>query len=604
MKRLFLTFLMPALMGAIAPTSDIPLGTARLPGFAAELANRPLARGPDFWVAISQNEALEILVVTHPYDRQLARWDYALGKLAVRRAPEALGALDTMLSDDPDMSLVPAFRLARGAALARINRPEEALAMLTDPILAGNPEACLWRLFVQGQLRNASAALSELRCAIPAINARKIDTAGTFIRTAAWAAIRTNNAASTIGWLGQLPDNDTASNILRGEALIALGRLPEGQLRLERVKLDGVPEQRIEAELALIEGLAAHNKMPPDEASKRLERILFLWRGGEIEQRALMLGYRLAEQRHDDVAMLRFGGMLLRYGEPGERAAEILTACQQRMMAILSPEGGLKLPEAAGLFWDNRDLAPTGHDGDRMLALLAGRFTDAGLYQRAADLLAYQMNDRAKDVEKGPVSVQVARLYILAGMPARAMLTLRESEQPAYPPAILNARRHVRAIALYQLGRIGDAIALTEDNPDLVSLRAEMLWRQRDWRALAGTKNGLLPSKGALSTVNQALILRRAVALAMLSDEHGLGVLRERYSAAFARLPSGPAFTLLTGPANDMNGEGIMRAMAAIPMISVAGDDDYLLDAKRQNSDVVVPAMVRSKPAPAKITHK
>ena len=30
--------------------------------------------------------------------------------------------------------------------------------------------------------------MAELKCAIPAVNARKIDSAATFIRAAAWAA--------------------------------------------------------------------------------------------------------------------------------------------------------------------------------------------------------------------------------------------------------------------------------------------------------------------------------------------------------------------------------------------------------------------------------
>lgn len=341
----------------------------------------------------------------------------------------------------------------------------------------------------------------------------------------------------------------------------------------------------MEAELTLVEALVARHQMPPAEALKRTERILFLWHGGDVEQRALSLGYELAERQRNDVAILRFGGMLLRYGEPGARAGAILAACQQRMFAVLDPASRLKLADAAGLFWDNRDLAPTGPQGDRMLDLLASRLAGAGLYERAADLLSYQMRDRAKDVEKGPVSAQVARLYLLGGLPGKALLALRESEQPAYPPAILDARRHVQTIALYQLGRAGEAIAMTEDRPDMAALRAEMLWRRRDWRTLAG-EGGALPAKGALSSVDQALILRRAVALAMLADERGLGALRARYGAAFARLPSGPAFALLTGPVNAMTGDGIARAMAAIPGVSVAGADDDLLDAERQGGDV------------------
>lgn len=568
----------------------IPLSSARLPGFAAELANRPLARGPEAWEGASRQAALAQLATAQDSERQAVRWDYALAQIGARRGAEALGALDVMLADDPDMALVPAYRLARGVALTMLNRPADAVPMLTDPMLAGNPEACMWRLLAQAQARKAAPAMAELKCAIPAVNARRLDSAGTFIRAAAWAAIRTGNARTALDWLAQLRDDDGAANILRGEALIALGNLPEGRLRLDRVRQGGRAEHKLEAELALVEALVARQQMPPAEALKRTERILFLWRGGEIEQRALTLGYDLATSQRDTVAALRFGGMLLRYGEPGARAGEILAASQQRMFAILDPASKLRLADAAGLFWDNRDLAPTGPQGDRMLDLLASRLAGAGLYERAGDLLSYQMRERAKDVEKGPVSAQVARLYLLGGLPGKAILALRETEQPAYPPVILDARRHVQAVALYQLGRAGEAIALTEDQPEMAALRAEMLWRRRDWRALAG-EGSALPSKAALSSVDQALILRRAVALSMLGDERGLAALRTRYGAAFARLPSGPAFALLTGPVSAMTSEGIARAMAAIPAVSVAGEDDAMLDAARPEP-------------PAQIAHK
>lgn len=595
MKReILLAAILPAMLGTVAPEAKrhapaapsalvesppvIPLGNARLPGFAAELANRALPGGPEMWAAVSPKAALAQLAIASPAERQAARWDYALAQIGARRGADALGALDTMLADDPDMALVPAYRLARGVALTMLNRPADALPMLTDPMLARNAEACLWRLLAQVQARRAAPAIAELKCAIPAVNARRLDTAGTFIRAAAWAAIRTNNARIALDWLAQLPDNDGAANILRGEALIALGNLPEGRLRLDRVRQAGRHEHRIEAELALVEALVARQQMPAPEALKRTEQILFLWRGGEVEQRALSLGYDLASRQRNTVAALRFGGMLLRYGEPGARAGEILAACQQHMFAILDPASKLTLADAAGLFWDNRDLAPTGPQGDRMLDLLAGRLAGAGLYERAGDLLSYQMRARAKDVEKGPISAQVARLYLLGGLPGKAILALRESEQPAYPPAILAARRHVQAVALYQLGRIGEALALTEDQPELDALRAEMLWRRRDWRALVA-EEGAVPAKGALSAVDQALILRRAVALAMLGDERGLATLRTRYGTPFARLPSGPAFAMLTGPASAMTSDGITRAMAAIPAVSVAGEDDALLDA-------------------------
>lgn len=84
----------------------------------------------------------------------------------------------------------------------------------------------------------------------------------------------------------------------------------------------------------------------------------------------------------------------------------------------------------------------------------------------------------------------------------------------------------------------------------------------------------------SLSPAAQAVILRNAIALNMLGKETELVRLRARYGAAFAASSSAAAFSLLTGPIEEMTGTSIARAMAAIPSVSVAGEYEAMLDAK------------------------
>jgi|GEM_PF-596754 len=578
--------------GNIAPL--IPLTSARLPGFAPKLAERLIPRGPEFWTHTSPDAALARLARSKADDRQSARWDYAMAQLGTGHAPAALGALDVMLGDDADMALVPAFRLARGAALAQMRRDHEAIAMLTEPLLASHPEACMWRMLALAHSQHHDAALAEVRCAVKAVNRRKVTEAAPFIRAASEAAIHKAHYRRALGWLQQLPDGDSAANLLRGKALIGLGSLPAGKLRLDRVRNSDNFVDIIAAEMTLVDALVTQRQMKDAEALKRTERILFLWRGGGVEERAMELAYELALRQQDGRAILRYGGMLIRYGNMGQKGAAILKTTQKQLFAVLSPESDLSLGDAAGLFWDNRDLAPTGPEGDRLLSLLANRLAQAGLYERAADLLRYQMRARAKDIEKGPVSEKVARYYLLSGYPGRALLALRETDQPAYPRAILDARHRVEAIALYQIGKTDRAISILEAMPDMIALRGEMLWRRRDWQGLIA-KLGTLPSNRTLSAVEQAIILRYAVALAMTGREDGLAELRTKYGAAFNRLSSAAAFELLTGPVEKMTSASIAQAMAAIPSASVAGVYDDMLDQDRQDDDATLPSVPPAK---------
>jgi hypothetical protein len=169
----------------------------------------------------------------------------------------------------------------------------------------------------------------------------------------------------------------------------------------------------------------------------------------------------------------------------------------------------------------------------------------------------------------------VARLHILAGKPGRALDALRGTTAVVYPLPMDTARRRMEAIALYRLGRGADAVALLAEVGGAEALRAELAWKLRDWQAVADQP---LPSAGTLSEVRQALLLRKAIALAMTGREPELALLRRRYEGAFAGLPTGRAFDLLTAPAGAADPAAVDVALAAMPAASPAGSDADLLD--------------------------
>ena len=90
---------------------------ARLPGFAARLAQGQSITGPGAWHKLSDAEAWKRLSQVPRGELQQARWDFARALIASERGAEAVGVLDVMVQDDPDLDMVDNFRLARGAAL-------------------------------------------------------------------------------------------------------------------------------------------------------------------------------------------------------------------------------------------------------------------------------------------------------------------------------------------------------------------------------------------------------------------------------------------------------------------------------------------------------
>ena len=545
--------------------------------FAPQFAGLDEINSPAGWKGPSHDAALEALMGGTPAKRQAARWDYARSNIARGRAAEALGALEVMQQDEIDIGLVPSFKLALGAALVQLHRPTAAIAALSSEALVTNPEACAWRMRALAQGGEDRLALRQVNCAIPALNQRHGKERAPFLLAVATSAARTGNPALVIELLRTMAEKDPAANLLRGRALIVLGKIAPGQLLLARVARTGDYGQRLDAELSHLEAKAGTGRIPADTMA-RLRRIRFVWRGGDIEQRALGLAYHVSKETRDMRGTLEAGATLFRYFGGGAYRATLLTDLQATLTAILSPQNPMPLDQVAGLYWDYRDLSPAAAVGDLLVSQFADRLQASGLYERAAELLEYQLLARTQDVAQGPLSAHVASLFILAGKPGRALDAIRETEGHAYPDDILWARHRVEAVALDKLGRANEALAVLQDVPDGDAIRSEFYWKRRDWKALAEATETSLGAAEPLTEVVQAKILRYAIALAMLGREAELARLHDRYVASFAKLPSAATFNTLTGSIGKIDPAMMSTAMAAIPSASPAGEIADLVD--------------------------
>jgi hypothetical protein len=553
----------------------------RLPGFAAELAQSAPLASPTAWSVIAADAAWRDLAAASGLRRQEARWAYALSLIGRGRGPEALGVLQVMAADDPDLAMVDAWRLAHGAALTLSGRSEEAAATLAGGALATNPEACAWRLRAASDVGLDAQAIGSVACAQPALRARPVKARRPFLIAAARAALDGSRPDLAFQWLGGLPDRDPVANLYRGRAQGMMGLAAEARLRLARVERSGTVPERIDARLSMIELAAANGWVKPATAIQRLDRLRYGWRGDRIEERALRLGYQLAGQTGDTAVALETGATLYRFFDPVRQGLDFLPNLQGKLAAALEPDAELPIDRAAGLFWDYRDLIPGGAAGDLMVSRFGARLQSAGLYGRAAELFEHQLLVRATDLTQGPLSVKVATLYILAGRPERAETALRKTDKADYPAPMLFARKRVEAVALSQLGRPLEAFAVLQGVPDAAAIQAEIAWKRRDWAGVAAGTAHQLPTGAELSDVGQAIVLRRAIALAMLGQENELAGLHARYAEAFGRLPNGAVFTMLTSAPGSVDPARLAQAMAAMPAASPAGDLAELIEAGR-----------------------
>lgn len=550
MKSPKLLFMATALCG-------LAEASASAAGFASRLgSDEHLTSG--LWRAGEPKAALQALAKASS-DRQPARWDYARSLIAAGRAADALGVLDVMLQDEPDFGLASPFQLAYGRVLVELGRGPEAIAALDRGRLIQDSEACAWRMRAFVLAGADRLALQQMACAKPALAARAAFERDPFIVVAARAAVRVGQPQVALDWLrfvSAAPD----ALVARGEALLALRKGSAARAAFELGQRIGTPGQKADAELGLAQARLLAMPSQIAEVRSSLDTLAFRWRGGEVEKRALLLSFRLARGQGDDRRALAHAATLVRYHSLGSVLPQLLGNAQGMLAAALSANSRVPLDQAAGLYWDYRDLAPAGGEGDLLALRLADRLQAAGLYQRAAGLLEHQLVARTRDLAQGPLSLRVAKLHILSGRPERALDALRLSSKNKYPAPMWHDRQRVEAVALQLLGRGREALAVLQTVPGSGALQAELLWKQQSWAALADLMGRNLPPPGGLSELRQAMVLRQAITLAMLGREDKLAELRRRYATAFAALPTSKAFDLLTRPAGAIDAEGLAAA--------------------------------------------
>ncbi|MDJ0944147.1 MAG: hypothetical protein QNJ30_11810 [Kiloniellales bacterium] len=499
------------------------------------------------------------VVAARPRAKPSARLELARFLFAHGFASEALGHLEGVLRERPDLARSPQVVLMRAAARFLRDDFEAAAKILDDPGLAGEWEAELWRAAVAARAQDWEAAASGF-----ARTAGLIADYPPLVRARLWllaaeAALQNGNTAVASERLAEL----------------AADRPPQGQqdrlrfLQGLRAEIDGDAASarriwkqvaqgqdrpaRARARLALVDLDLAQKKISPEEAIAELERLRFAWRGDYFEFALLerladlylgQLDYRKA------LNMLRQTASYLKDFRRSE-------AVGQKMRAIFAQVylggGGDKLPPltALGLYEDFRELTPVGAEGDRMIAALADRLVEVDLLDEAGDLLQAQVKDRLSGREKARVGARLALIRLLDTAPAEALKALDASAARGLPADLDRERRYLRAKALAGVNRGAEALKIIEAETSraALELRAEIETKLGRWAAVAKTLSRLLPETPAEGELppepGRKTILSVAVALTLAKDRAGLQALKQRFGASMARTAERETFALL-----------------------------------------------------------
>ena len=472
-----------------------------------------------------------------------ARFGFARFLVGSQLAFEAIGVLDLMAKTDPQVTATPEFRGLRGAARVMAGRYKDAQADFSSPALSSDPSSALWRSYAAAKLGDAAGARQAF--------AEGRGVLGQFAPVWRERFLEAQGAAALAGG-----DLASARNILQVVQTLKPAGVDGDRLQLDLARLaqaTGQPDQALPlfaaAEASPYGGVSApallyatemqqgRDRISPADAMATLGSIRFRWRGDGTELEAARALGRLyiAQGRYRDALEALRASQTASAELPAAAAVQGDLGSAFRSLFLGGGADGLPPIQALALFLDFKDLTPVGADGDAMVRKLARRLVDVDLLDQAAELLKYQADNRLDGVARAEVDTDLALIQVMNRQPEAALDALNGSRTTLLPSALQSQRRVIQSRALSALGRYDDALEIldTDASPDARAARAEALWRKRDWpqagKLMEVALGDRFKSAAPLDDLEQAELLRAAIAYSLAGDEAGLDRLRTRY---------------------------------------------------------------------------
>lgn len=496
-----------------------------------------------------------------PEARTAALMRLALLYFANNFGHETLGVLRTIETDTPDMAKNPNFIALRGAAAAMAGHYAEALKDLSHPAIQQHGEVNLW-------IGYAAAATEQWRMAnraFPADNYLLLQypdsIAVPFTVYMAESRLRlgqTESAEKLLATLDTMTGGfdahyHAAIQYLKGEAARQSGR-PEEAIRIWRPVAFGLDRlYHTKASLALA-NLRLHEKLIDiKEAIDTVDSLRFAWRGDGLEVQILHNLGQLKIRNRQYLSGLEDMQTAVKLADSLQDDSQPIKDDMANVFTDLFVKGGLKgvsSLEAVSIYNGFSDYMPAGEEGAAATLGFAESLISMDLLGKAAQLLKEQVDAGLVPATKLPaIQNKLAAVYLLDRLPQKTLETLSAAGDNNVAGELADERRLLRARAMSQLGRTGDAISAVEglESKDALKLKADVLWRAKKWSEAAAVIEKLLPAQGAgVDETEAQLVVNAAVAYKLAGDMDGLMRTKARYGQAMEATSLGDTFGTVT----------------------------------------------------------
>ncbi|MFA7645727.1 MAG: endoglucanase [Phenylobacterium sp.] len=476
---------------------------------------------------------------------------------------EAIGVLNDLARRDPRQLSNPEFRGLRGAAKVMARRYQEASADFASPVLADDPASALWRSYIAAQGARWAEARQAFAAGARAYDQFPAQWKARFARADAQAALALGDLTGAtvrvnLALMARAgPGEDLATRLLQARLLEAQGDTARALAIYQAVQKSPLEQLASPALLRATQIRYQGGQLTPAQAAQVFDSLRFRWRGDATELetiRALGRLYLDQGRYREALEALRSAGLRL----PDLPEAVALQADLAQAFRTLFLDGmadGLEPVQALALFFDFKELTPIGADGDMMVRKLTRRLVDVDLLAQAAELLDYQANNRLDGVARAQVATDLAVIHLMDRQPEKALAAINASRTTVLPTALNVERRRVEARALTMLGRHEHALEVIQRDTsrEAADLRAEIMWRQKDWAGAAAAFERSLGERwkdpAVLSADEEGRLLRAGVAYSLAGDEAALARLETRWSGFYDKARNPAALRVALGGA-------------------------------------------------------
>jgi len=321
------------------------------------------------------------------------------------------------------------------------------------------------------------------------------------------------------------------------------------------------PLIRARAEFSLVNMLLLEDKITPDEAIKRLEKLRIVWRGDSLELSVLtLLGNLYIEEKQYGKALHTLRDIVLYYPEMPD-AITTARKMEEIFLTLYNKGGADTMPplEALSLFYEFRDLVPVGKDGDQMIRNLADRLVGIDLLDRAAMLLDHQIRKRLQGDERSRIGARLALIYLLNHQPKEALETLKTTGYGDLPADLQLTRLRLTAQALAQQNQVDKAIDVlsSDTSPDGSLLRLSIYWDNKDWPNVVATAEEILGNRNdpsaTLTPLESDVLLKLATAYVYEHDTGQIQYLRDYFTPLLKKNPNKDGFLFITSESGSID---------------------------------------------------